>query len=224
MLIPRVIELESAIVGQSDQVLFDGIDFSLAQAEICYLIGRSGSGKSTLLKTLFGVLPLIGGKGRIADFDLMALDKKSVPMLRRKIGMVFQEFYLFEKWSVEQNLDYTLKAIEWKDEQERGKRINEVLEQLNLNDKSKTPIHELSGGEQQKVVIARAVLNKPEIIIADEPTGNLDPESSEEIMKLLYDVATENKTAILIATHDYSLIEKFPARVFKCQDGVIVEV
>lgn len=224
MEIPRVIELNRAVIGQEDKVVFQSLDFEMVQAEVCYIIGKSGSGKSTLLKTLFGVLPLQGGKATIAGFDLAQLDQNTIPLLRRKIGMVFQEFHLFDRWSVAQNLNYTLKAIEWKDEQKRQNRVDEVLDQIKLMDKKNTPIHQLSGGEQQKVVIARAILNKPEIIIADEPTGNLDPQSSEDIMELLYNVATENKTAILIATHDYPLIEKFPARTFKCDAGSLTEV
>jgi cell division transport system ATP-binding protein len=221
--IPLVLDLNKVTIGQGGTEVFRDLDFSMADAEMCYLIGKSGSGKSTLLKTLYGALPMMSGNGQIAGFDLTKIDRKSIPMMRRKIGMVFQQFHLFEKWTVEQNLDYALKAIEWKDANLRRQRVDEVLTQTGLMDKKDSPVFRLSGGEQQKVVIGRAILNKPEIIIADEPTGNLDPESSEEIMKMLYSVASENKTAILIATHDYMLIEKFPARVFECLDGGIVE-
>ncbi len=222
--IPLVLDLKNATMGHNGVEVFSNLDFSLADAEMCYLIGKSGSGKSTFLKTLYGALPLLKGNGQIAGFDLNKADKKTIPLMRRKIGMVFQSFHLFEKWSVSQNLDYALKAIEWKDANERKQRVTEVLQQIGLSHKLETPVHQLSGGEQQKVVIARAILNKPQIIIADEPTGNLDPESSEEIMQVLYKVATENKTAILIATHDYLLMEKFPARVFECKDGGVFEL
>ncbi|MFT6335580.1 MAG: cell division transport system ATP-binding protein [Saprospiraceae bacterium] len=221
--IPLVLDLKKVTIGQGGTEVFRDLDFSMADAEMCYLIGKSGSGKSTFLKTLYGALPLISGGGQIAGFDLTKVDRKSIPMMRRKIGMVFQQFHLFEKWTVEQNLEYALKAIEWKDANERNLRVDEVLIQTGLMDKKNSPVFRLSGGEQQKVVIGRAILNKPEIIIADEPTGNLDPESSEEIMKMLYSVASENKTAILIATHDYMLMDKFPARVFECLDGGVVE-
>ncbi|MFT4534206.1 MAG: cell division transport system ATP-binding protein [Saprospiraceae bacterium] len=221
--IPLVLDLKKVTIGQGATEVFRDLDFSMADAEMCYLIGKSGSGKSTFLKTLYGALPLISGSGQIAGFDLEKVDRKSIPMMRRKIGMVFQQFHLFEKWTVEQNLDYALKAIEWKDDNERSQRVDEVLTQTGLMDKKDSQVFRLSGGEQQKVVIGRAILNKPEIIIADEPTGNLDPESSEEVMRMLYLVASENKTAILIATHDYMLMEKFPARVFECLDGGIVE-
>ncbi len=221
--IPLVLDLKKVTIGQGGTEVFRDLDFSMADAEMCYLIGKSGSGKSTLLKTLYGALPMISGSGQIAGYDLTKIDRKSIPMMRRKIGMVFQQFHLFEKWTVEQNLDYALKAIEWKDANLRSQRVDEVLTQTGLMDKKNSPVFRLSGGEQQKVVIGRAILNKPEIIIADEPTGNLDPESSEEIMRMLYSVASENKTAILLATHDYMLIEKFPARVFECLNGGIVE-
>lgn len=221
--LPLVLDLNKATIGHGGVEVFRALDFSLADSEMSYMIGKSGSGKSTLLKTLYGAIPLISGSGQIAGYDITQLDRKTIPLMRRKIGMVFQDFYLFDKWTVEQNLDYALKAIEWKNANERKNRVDEVLEQIGLSSKRSNPIFQLSGGEQQKVVIGRAVLNKPQIIIADEPTGNLDPESSEEIMQMLYKVATENKTAILIATHDYMLIEKFPARVFECIDGGMIE-
>jgi len=222
--IPLVLDLKKATIGHEGVEVFKDLDFSLADAEMCYLIGKSGSGKSTFMKTLYGALPLLKGEGQIAGFDLNKSNKRTIPLMRRQIGMVFQSFHLFEKWSVSKNLDYALKAIEWKDANERKQRVTEVLQQIGLSHKSESPVFQLSGGEQQKVVIARAILNKPQIIIADEPTGNLDPESSEEIMQVLYKVATENKTAILIATHDYLLMEKFPARVFECKDGGVFEL
>lgn len=222
--IPLVLEIRNGAFGQSDQQVLNNVEFSLAEAEMCYLIGKSGSGKSTFLKTLYGAIPLMSGSANIAGFDLSLLSRKNIPELRRAIGMVFQNFHLFERWSVFQNLEYVLKATEWKNPQEREERINNVLEEIKLTDKKDAYVHQLSGGEQQKVVIARAILNKPKIIIADEPTGNLDPESSEEIMHLLYKIASENKMAILIATHDHILMNKFPARVFECSNSGIAEV
>ncbi|MEM9549093.1 MAG: ATP-binding cassette domain-containing protein [Bacteroidota bacterium] len=222
--IPLVLDVKNGIFGQDQLNVLSDVDFSLAEAEMCYLIGKSGSGKSTFLRTLYGAIPLLSGSAQICGFDLSTLNRKSIPDLRRAMGMVFQQFHLFERWTVYQNLDYVLKATDWKDQKERNSRINEVLGEIKLLDKSQSSIHQLSGGEQQKVVIARAILNKPQLIIADEPTGNLDPESSEEVMHLLYKVASENKMAILIATHDHILMQKFPARVFQCRDGKIEEV
>jgi cell division transport system ATP-binding protein len=222
--IPLVLDIKNGVFGQSDLSILKDVEFSLAEAEMCYLIGKSGSGKSTFLRTLYGALPLISGTAKIAGFDLSILNRKSIPQLRRAIGMVFQKFHLFERWTVEQNLDYVLKATDWKNQKDRTDRINEVLDEIKLSNKRDVRVHQLSGGEQQKVVIARAILNRPQLIIADEPTGNLDPESSEEIMHLLYKVASENKMAILIATHDHILMQKFPARVFNCLNGNIVEV
>ena len=222
--IPLVLSIKSGVFGQNELHILNGVDFSLAEAEMCYLIGKSGSGKSTFLKTIYGAQPLISGQVKVVGFDLNDLNNKQIPELRRSLGMVFQDFHLFDKWSVAQNLDYVLRATDWKDASQRQKRIEEVLNEIGIIDKKNTPIHQLSGGEQQKVVIARALLNSPKLIIADEPTGNLDPESSEEIMHLLYKVATSNKMAILIATHDHLLIQKFPARIFECKEGKIVEV
>ena len=222
--VPLVLDIKNGVFGQERQQVLTDVAFSLAEAEMCYLIGKSGSGKSTLLRTLYGAIPLLAGSASIAGFDLSTINRKTIPNLRRAIGMVFQQFHLFERWTVFQNLDYVLKATEWKDLKERSDRINHVLEEIKLTNKKDVFVHQLSGGEQQKVVIARAILNKPQIIIADEPTGNLDPESSEEIMHLLYKVATENRMAILIATHDHILMQKFPARVFRCTDRRIEEV
>lgn len=210
-------------VGQGSTVVLENVNFALGEAEMAYIIGKSGSGKSTFLKTLYGALPIISGSAQIAGFDLALADRRSIPMMRRKIGMVFQQFHLFDKWSVSQNLDYALKAIEWKNEVDRKNRVDEVLDQIRMEDKKDTPVYQLSGGEQQKVVIGRAVLNRPPILIADEPTGNLDPESSEEIMTMLYEVVAQNKTALLIASHDHILMDKFPARVYVCKDRTITE-
>jgi len=222
--IPLVLDIKNGEFGQNGLKILSDVDFSLAEAEMSYLIGKSGSGKTTFLQTLYGTIPLLSGSLQISGFDLSKPNRKSIPNLRRSIGMVFQKFYLFDRWTIFQNLDYILKATEWKNPKERAERINQVIEEIQLTNKKDSYIHHLSGGEQQKVVIARAILNRPKIIIADEPTGNLDPQSSEEIMHLLYKIASENKMAILIATHDHILMKKFPARIYQCMEGKIKEV
>lgn len=222
--IPLVLDIKDGEFGQNGLQILHNVDFSLAEAEMCYLIGKSGSGKSTFLQTLYGTIPLLSGSANISGFDLSKISRNKIPNLRRSIGMVFQKFHLFDRWTIFQNLDYVLKATEWKDPKERADRISQVIEEIKLTDKKDAYIYQLSGGEQQKVVIARAILNRPKIIIADEPTGNLDPQSSEEVMHLLYKIASANKMAILIATHDHILMQKFPARVFQCNEGKIEEV
>ena len=222
--IPLVLDINNASFGIGDKNVLEGVDFALADGEICYLTGKSGSGKSTFLKTLYGATPLKKGSVNIAGFELNGIDRKTIPMLRRDIGMVFQEFHLFYNWSVGRNLNYVLKATEWKSSSDRNERVREVLTQVGLLGLIDRPVHELSGGEQQKIVIARSILNRPKIIIADEPTGNLDPQSSGMILKLLYDVAVQNKTAVLIATHDQLLIEKFSARTFALENKKIIEI
>lgn len=221
---PSVISLEDADIWQEDKLILAKVDFKLAPGETCYLIGKSGSGKTSFLKTIYGSLPLRSGKGFVAGFDLTELESKNVPMLRRKLGMVFQDFILFEDWSVGRNLLYILEATGWKDRAQMTARVLQVLEMVGLNGAEKKPVTSLSGGEQQRVVIGRALLNNPPIIIADEPTGNLDPDTSDEILYLLNRLAREFGTSIIIATHDYRLIQKFPARVFKCEGGKIIEV
>ncbi len=224
MQLKNIIELRKAVLGYQENILLENVNFELAESEMAYLIGRSGSGKSTLIKTLYGEIPLQGGIGRIFDFDLSRLSKKEIPLLRRKIGMVFQDFFLFERWTVKKNLDYILQATEVRDARERSRRIKSVLDGIEMTHYLDTAIYELSGGEQQKIVIARAIINHPKIIIADEPTGNLDPQSSKEIMELLYQVALRDKTAILIATHDYELVNMFPARKFLCSNKKLSEI
>ncbi len=219
-----MISLEDADIWQEDKLILAKVDFKLAPGETCYLIGKSGSGKTSFLKTIYGSLPLRSGKGFVAGFDLSELESKNVPMLRRKLGMVFQDFILFEDWSVGRNLLYILEATGWKDRAQMTARVLQVLEMVGLNGAEKKPVTSLSGGEQQRVVIGRALLNNPPIIIADEPTGNLDPDTSDEILYLLNRLAREFGTSIIIATHDYRLIQKFPARVFKCEGGKIIEV
>ena len=203
-------------------MILNDVGISIYPGEFCYLIGKTGSGKSSFLKTIYGELPLKAGKGKVVDFDLTTLRLKQIPHLRRRMGMVFQDFNLLSDRSVEENLLYVLKATSWKDKALMRKRVDEVLTSVGLPFIGHKNIHELSGGEQQRVAIARALLNHPQLIIADEPTGNLDPDTSDEIVKLLQSLCT-NGTAVLFATHDYRIIEQFPGRIIKCSEGSLKE-
>jgi cell division transport system ATP-binding protein len=218
-----IVRLNNANIYQQQQAVLRGVTMTISQGEFAYLIGKTGSGKSSLLKVLYGALPLREGKGEVAGFDLLQLDRKKTPFLRRKLGVVFQDFNLLSDRNVDQNLRFVLSATGWKNEQDIRNRIEDVLAKVGLSDKLHSMPHELSGGEQQRVVIARALLNQPELIIADEPTGNLDPDTSDEILQLLRRLAQVNNTAVLVATHDYRIIENFPARIIRCIQGRIVE-
>jgi len=218
-----IVRLNNANIYQQQQAVLRGVTMTISQGEFAYLIGKTGSGKSSLLKVLYGALPLREGKGEVAGFDLLQLDRKKTPFLRRKLGVVFQDFNLLSDRNVDQNLRFVLSATGWKKEQDIRNRIEDVLAKVGLSDKLHSMPHELSGGEQQRVVIARALLNQPELIIADEPTGNLDPDTSDEILQLLRRLAQVNNTAVLVATHDYRIIENFPARIIRCIQGRIVE-
>jgi cell division transport system ATP-binding protein len=218
-----VIQFENASIFQDDHLVLSGINFTLAKSEFVYLIGRVGSGKSSLIKTINAELPLKTGSGHVVGFSLDQLAPRQIPLLRRKLGIVFQDFQLLIDRSVYDNLYFVLHATGWKDKEEADKRIRQVLEKVNLENKGFKMPHQLSGGEQQRVVIARALLNDPEIILADEPTGNLDPETSEAIMVLLREIS-ESGCAVLMATHNYTLLKKFPARTLKCDDGQLVQI
>lgn len=219
-----VIELTEVKIYQSKKLILENVNLSLNETEFAYLIGKTGSGKSSLLKILYGELSLTEGNGSVAGFDLKNLKRKQIPMLRRKIGIVFQDFQLLMDRTVIQNMIFVLGATGWKDRTLIQKRALSVLQLVGVEQKANAMPHALSGGEQQRVAIARALLNQPELLLADEPTGNLDPETSEEIMHLLIAVAKEEKSAILMATHDLNMVKKFPAKVLRVGNGTVTEV
>jgi cell division transport system ATP-binding protein len=218
-----LIELKDAFVYKGKSLLLNGVSLNVNRGEFIFLIGKTGSGKSSLLKTLYGDLQIAHGFGRVDDFDLQKIKPAQVPFLRRKLGIVFQDFQLLTDRSVKDNLEFVLKATGWKVQKEMDARIDEVLTKVGLQTKGYRMPHELSGGEQQRVVIARALLNEPALILADEPTGNLDPDTSDEIMRLMIKLNNELNTAVLMATHNYLLLEKYPARTIKVQQGNLIE-
>lgn len=218
-----VIHIENADIYQHNNLVLSNVNFTLNKGDFCYLIGRTGSGKSSLLKILYGELKLQEGKGSIVDFDLRKLKEKEIPFLRRKIGIIFQDFKLLDDRNIFKNLDFVLKATGWKDKVKRAEKISEVLGKVRLKDKESKYPFELSGGEQQRVAIARALLNDPELILADEPTGNLDPITSTEVMELLKEI-NESGKSILMATHDYQSINQFRNKIVKCENKTLSEV
>ena len=218
-----IIRLKDAKIYQKDHLVLSKVSFELKSGDFIYLIGKTGSGKSSLLKTLYGDLLLQKGVGEVVGFDLTSLKEKEIPHLRRGIGVVFQDFQLLSDRTVNDNLSFVLRATGWDDKDKINDRVQEVLTQVGMWEKGYKMPHELSGGEQQRVSIARAILNEPELIIADEPTGNLDPETSREIMTLLKGIQDKGK-AIFMATHDYSLINDFPSKMIRCAEGTILPV
>lgn len=218
-----MLQLSNASIFQRENLILSDIFLDIEKGEFNYLIGKTGSGKSSLMKTLYGDLPLQNGTGNVVGFDLRKLREKDIPFLRRKIGIVFQDFQLLNDRSVYENLVFVLKATGWKGKNQMDAKINEVLEKVDMKTKGFKMPYQLSGGEQQRVAIARALLNNPEMILADEPTGNLDPKTSVEIMNVLEEINKAGIT-ILMATHDYALILKFPHKTIKCEGGKIFEV
>ncbi len=214
------IELQKASIFQKNNLVLADVSLTINKGEFVYIVGKTGSGKSSLLRTLYADIALMQGEGSIAGYNLKKLKRKEIPFLRRKLGIVFQDFQLLPDRSINDNLLYVMKATGWKDKAEIQKRIREVLEKVNLGTKGFKMPHELSGGEQQRVVIARALINDPEVILADEPTGNLDTETAQEIIGLLYEISKAGR-AVLIATHDFHLFEKFTGRTIRCEGGRI---
>ncbi len=210
-------------VCRDELVVLKEVDFELYSGEFVYFIGRVGSGKSSLLKTMYADLPIKEGSAKVLDFDICHLKNKEIPYLRRKLGIVFQDFQLLTDRSVYDNLEFVLQATGWKDKEKMKARIFEVLEQVGMQKKSYKRTHELSGGEQQRVVIARALLNSPKIILADEPTGNLDPKTGQQIVSLLHSIC-ETGTAVIMTTHNLNLVEEFPGRTLKCENKNLIEV
>lgn len=217
-----IIKLRNVDIYQQKNLVLSNVDLQIDKGEFVFLIGSTGSGKSSLLKVIYGDIHIMSGEGHAAGFDLRKLTDKDVPFLRRKLGIVFQDFQLLTDRTIEQNLEFVMRATGWKDKGLIADRIRDVLDKVGLRSKIKKMPHELSGGEQQRVVIARALLNDPEIILADEPTGNLDPDTSEEIVLLLRQIS-QSGTAVLMASHDYHIIRTFPSRIIKCEGGRVHE-
>jgi len=216
-----VVFLDQVSLEQKKRIILRDVNLKISPGEFVYLIGKTGSGKSTLMKCLYGELPLASGKGYVCGFELEKLHWKQIPLLRRKLGIVFQDFHLLSDRNVYENLAFVLNATGWKNKSEQAQRIREVLKRVDLEGKEEAMPFELSGGEQQRVVIARALLNKPSLILADEPTGNLDPDTSDEIIKLLYQLCRNENVAVLMATHDYTILEKFPGKILRIASGKV---
>jgi len=218
-----VLSLKDVTIFQENNAVLTNIDLEVNHGEFLYVIGKTGSGKSSLMKTLYGDLKLRDGQGQFVEYDLAKLREKDIPYLRRKIGIVFQDFKLLPDRSIHENLLFVLKATGWNEKKEMDVKINEVLDKVGMKNAVNKMPHQLSGGEQQRIAVARALLNDPEVILADEPTGNLDPQTSVEVMQLLRQINQNGKT-IIMATHDYALIMKFPGKTLKCEDGKLFEV
>lgn len=217
-----VVQLENVNIYQSGNLILQAVNFEVQKGEFVYLVGKTGTGKSSLLKTLYGEITLTEGQGNVVGFDLKEMDWKKLPFLRRNLGIVFQDFQLLTDRNVHENLRFVLKATGWQDEQLINQKINDVLAKVGLQNKGFKMTYEMSGGEQQRVDIARSLLNSPKLILADEPTGSLDPETSDEIMQILFQIAKEDGTAIVMATHDFMVVNKFPSRTLTTEGGRLV--
>jgi cell division transport system ATP-binding protein len=218
-----IIELRNVNIYQGENLVLQDVNLNVNRGEFVYLVGKTGTGKSSLLKTIYGELPLTEGQGMVAGYNLRQLDWKKVPYLRRTLGVVFQDFQLLTDRNVNNNLKFVLRATGWKDEKLMDEKIADVLDKVGLKSKGFKMPFELSGGEQQRVDVARALLNSPKLILADEPTGNLDPETSDEIMQLLFHISRDFQTAVVMATHDYMVIQKFPARMVRTEKGRVID-
>jgi cell division transport system ATP-binding protein len=218
-----ILKYKDVDLERDGNIILSDINISISEGDFVYLIGKVGSGKSTFLKSVYYEIPLSKGHGRIFDYELESIKKKQIPHLRRKVGIVFQDFQLLIDRTAEKNLEFVLRATGWKNKGLIDIRINEVLTQVGMQNKGYKMPHELSGGEQQRIVIARALLNSPEIILADEPTGNLDPETGNQIVQLLHTIS-ESGTAVVMSTHNYAVVQKFPGRIIKCEDGHLRDV
>jgi cell division transport system ATP-binding protein len=219
----KILELRKANIYQGNSLILHDVNISVDKGEFVYLVGKTGTGKSSLLKTLYGELPLIEGEGEVVGYNLKQLTWKTVPFLRRTIGIVFQDFQLLTDRNVHDNLDFVLQATGWKDKKLMEEKIVDALDKVGLKTKGFKYPFELSGGEQQRVDLARALLNSPKLILADEPTGNLDPETSDEIMNLLFQISRDFGSAVVMATHDYMVINKFPGRTIKTEKGKVID-
>jgi len=218
-----VVSINQAKIYQGNNLILDDVSFTVQKGEFVYLVGKTGTGKSSLLKTLYGELALQHGTGSVVGFDLKDMDWKKVPFLRRNLGVVFQDFQLLTDRNVHENLRFVLQATGWQDERLIEEKINDVLDKVGLKSKGFKMPFEMSGGEQQRVDIARALLNSPKLILADEPTGNLDPETSDEIMQLLIHIAKDYGTAVIMATHDFIVINRYPSRILKTEGGKVLD-
>lgn len=218
-----IIEYQGVELDRDGNNILSDINVSICEGEFVYLIGKVGSGKSTFLKSLYYEIPFEKGTGRIFEYELTRIKKKEIPYLRRKVGIVFQDFKLLIDRTVDKNLEFVLRATGWKNKGLIDIRIEEVLTQVGMQNKGYKMPHELSGGEQQRIAIARALLNSPEVILADEPTGNLDPETGVQIVKLLHTIA-ESGTAVIMSTHNYAVVQKYPGRIIRCEDGLLKDV
>jgi cell division transport system ATP-binding protein len=218
-----IVELRNANIYQGKNLILQDVNLTVNKGEFVYLVGKTGTGKSSLLKTLYGDLPFSEGEGVVAGFNLKEMDWKKVPYLRRNLGVVFQDFQLLTDRNVNDNLKFVLRATGWTDVKLMDDKIHDVLDKVGLKSKGFKYPYELSGGEQQRVDVARALLNSPKVILADEPTGNLDPETSDEIMQLLFNICRDSHTAVIMATHDYMVINKFPTRTLKTERGKVID-